>query len=630
MALRTIDIGSGLNIHQYDDNDFDEAFNTDGLIACGTPVDADHVLRYEDISHGLPFPSKNLTILDDPYTAVIDDYFLNCDCIGGNINIALPTAIGQRGKVFIITKTDALANTVIVDAFGAETINGSLTATLTTQYQTLAIYSDGANWLLSAASVVHTHDHGTLTGLADSADHPYALLIDGTRPLTANWDAGAFEIRAETLESDIATGTAPLTITSTTVVPNLNVDQVDGYDLDQSVLIGASPTFDGSNFTGIPDGALDNSYLLADGSRVLTNNWNAGAFDITAQTLGAGTLDLAGGSITDTSGAISFGNESLTTTGTINIAADSKRLTLGAAGGADSYIQWNGFNQDYYSSKGFIFTSARTGAPFGLKLVKNSFGPALTFDGAIVGAVRGVANALAVGGWFASEYNSATNSGNSIYGLNSFAYVTGNANFTRTALDGVVGGLYEVRHQGTGTISRASSIESRGQMTVAGIITHYAGFHQKDFSKSAGTLTNLYGIDIDNLTAGTNNWSIRTGTAKCEFGGDVIVSAGGGLDTTGNREKNEKRLTSGDSPYTALTTDHILFCDTDGGAIEIDLPAGVSGREFNIKNVGTSGNDVGIDPNGAEQVFAGGAGVVFAVVDGEVFDIHYNATEGWH
>ena len=51
---------------------------------------------------------------------------------------------------------------------------------------------------------------------------------DGSIALSANWDAGAHEIRAETLGADVATGTAPLTIASTTKVANLNCDQLDG------------------------------------------------------------------------------------------------------------------------------------------------------------------------------------------------------------------------------------------------------------------------------------------------------------------------------------------------------------------------------------------------------------------
>ena len=54
------------------------------------------------------------------------------------------------------------------------------------------------------------------------------LLADGSQPLTANWDVGAYQLRAETFYSDVAIGTAPFTVTSTTVVTNLNADTVDG------------------------------------------------------------------------------------------------------------------------------------------------------------------------------------------------------------------------------------------------------------------------------------------------------------------------------------------------------------------------------------------------------------------
>jgi hypothetical protein len=46
--------------------------------------------------------------------------------------------------------------------------------------------------------------------------------------LTTDWDAGPNEIRAETFESDVVTGTAPFTIASTTLVTNLNADMLDG------------------------------------------------------------------------------------------------------------------------------------------------------------------------------------------------------------------------------------------------------------------------------------------------------------------------------------------------------------------------------------------------------------------
>ena len=47
-------------------------------------------------------------------------------------------------------------------------------------------------------------------------------------------DIGSHNLKAETLESDVVTGTTPLTIVSETLVNNLNVDKVDGYDVDDT------------------------------------------------------------------------------------------------------------------------------------------------------------------------------------------------------------------------------------------------------------------------------------------------------------------------------------------------------------------------------------------------------------
>jgi len=47
------------------------------------------------------------------------------------------------------------------------------------------------------------------------------LLSDGSVPLVADWDVGAFKVTAEQLESDIADGTAPFIVVSGTQVDNL-------------------------------------------------------------------------------------------------------------------------------------------------------------------------------------------------------------------------------------------------------------------------------------------------------------------------------------------------------------------------------------------------------------------------
>jgi hypothetical protein len=46
--------------------------------------------------------------------------------------------------------------------------------------------------------------------------------------------------------------------------------------IDQDVTSGSSPTLDGTNFTGIPNGALDETYINADGTVSLSANWDIG------------------------------------------------------------------------------------------------------------------------------------------------------------------------------------------------------------------------------------------------------------------------------------------------------------------------------------------------------------------
>lgn len=181
-------------------------------------------------------------------------------------------------------------------------------------------------------------DHGALIGLGDD-DHTQYLLAAGTRELSAAWDAGPWQIRAETFQSDIATGAAPFTVASTTLVSNLNADLLDGQEgsyyvpvtLDANadnllslttqelgldtqaanvVFAGpaagaaAVPTFRALVAADIPtldhgglDGRSDDDhtqYLLVAGTRGLSANWNAGAYNITAANLIATSIVYVG------------------------------------------------------------------------------------------------------------------------------------------------------------------------------------------------------------------------------------------------------------------------------------------------------------------------------------------------
>lgn len=58
--------------------------------------------------------------------------------------VNLPTATSMRGRTLIF-KT-LVTGTLTIDANGAETIDGALTATITVQYGVLRLYCDGTTW----------------------------------------------------------------------------------------------------------------------------------------------------------------------------------------------------------------------------------------------------------------------------------------------------------------------------------------------------------------------------------------------------------------------------------------------------------------------------------------------------
>jgi hypothetical protein len=103
----------------------------------------------------------------------------------------------------------------------------------------------------------------------------------------------------------------------------------------------------------------------------------------------------------------------------------------------------------------------------------------------------------------------------------------------------------------------------------------------------------------------------------------ILMQPSGALATSSGRIVNTTRVTAA---YTADATDHMIYADTDGGAFTVTLPAGVEGQYLRIANVGTSGNDVTVDGNGAETVMGA---ATQALADGEIMILVYNATEGW-
>jgi len=141
---------------------------------------------------------------------------------------------------------------------------------------------------VNAGETAHEYVAGSAILLTDFDDTSFPYIkADGTNPLTANWDAGAFEIRAETFESDVVTGTSPLTVASTTLVSNLNADLLDSQE--------GSYYLDYGNFTNTPTIPTGTDYIENG-----TSQQTSASFNID----GAGTL---GGGLTAATGSFTGG-----------------------------------------------------------------------------------------------------------------------------------------------------------------------------------------------------------------------------------------------------------------------------------------------------------------------------------
>lgn len=79
--------------------------------------------------------------------ALTEDVVLATGGAGG-ITLTLPSAVGRSGAIFDIVKVDAGAGAVTVDGNGAETINGATTYSLSNQWDSVTIISDGTNWVV--------------------------------------------------------------------------------------------------------------------------------------------------------------------------------------------------------------------------------------------------------------------------------------------------------------------------------------------------------------------------------------------------------------------------------------------------------------------------------------------------
>ena len=222
-----------------------------------------------------------------------------------------------------VTVANLMAGNVLVDGSRALTANWNAGAFKITANQLESTVVAGTAPLVIASTDLVTNLN------ADRLDGNHAaafLKTDGTAPLTAAWDAGSFSITALTLHSDVATGTAPLAVASTTLVTNLNADTVDGLHAT--------------------------AFVTVDGTTPLTGNWDVGTFTVTAlrfvsdQVTGTAPFTVASTTVVTNLNADLLDGQHASAFGDVSAAAVIADNTIVRGDGGTKGVQGSGITVD--------------------------------------------------------------------------------------------------------------------------------------------------------------------------------------------------------------------------------------------------------------------------------------------
>jgi len=202
----------------------------------------------------------SLSILPTQTTArniEVVDRIIPLDSSGGAFTHYLPPASYWRGLTLTLIKTSNDFTSITIDGFGAETINGSTTTTLNTQYEALDLLSDGTNILIMNRRIpsnwVSYGDAASFTGFGTPTNVTLQWRRDGPdlmeRVKFVNGTGTATEARVAFPSGLTSAGTA--------VIPTIQLAGIGTYSgastVNMGVLIEPSVTYftfgfnDGSN-----------------------------------------------------------------------------------------------------------------------------------------------------------------------------------------------------------------------------------------------------------------------------------------------------------------------------------------------------------------------------------------------
>lgn len=144
------------------------------------------------------------------------------------------------------------------------------------------------------------------------------------------------------------------------------------------------------------------------------------------------------------------------------------------------------------------------------------------------------------------------------------------------------------------------------------------------------TGTNALTCGTDQSSGGGTTWdAVGSGTntvsAFVVGSGASMVPTGTGIITATASKPNVLTINAGNSPYTAVTTDFLLLCDTTAAARIINLPAATGKQLYRVKNLGS--NTCTINRAGADTIDGSSSAILRNQYD--AIDLVADASATW-
>lgn len=134
----------------------------------------------------------------------------------GAVTVTLPTAQVRKGRVYTIKDESGAAatNNITIDTEGSETIDGSATDVIASNYEVRTYYSDGTNWFIIPviafdATSPSTQAFGDAAAVGTAAvaarrDHKHAMPADPTADISARAHHNASQSIADSTDTALA------------------------------------------------------------------------------------------------------------------------------------------------------------------------------------------------------------------------------------------------------------------------------------------------------------------------------------------------------------------------------------------------------------------------------------------